>query len=354
MHLLANHRSFQHMHAFENSVEIQSSLEAALKGAGLTPSPLSVCKNGPEKLELRIENIGKKTLLPIYWTLHPKRAAFADPEKRRAFAGLYLAPKIAEPLAKDLREWGINHADLNGRMFIRRNSLFIDRDPKGTAFKNPESDLKLFTAKASRIPRVLLYRKSKTWTQNELRTITRTSPGFVSRILNALESAGYIRKDAPGSRAGPARYSVSDFDQLLDAWVHADDFRKRVSVYEYSILSNDPDQIASETRDAIGTQDIAFTQWFAAWQRQPHATPSIVSGYVKKDVPQRFELGRRVDAGGNLWLLVPKDEGVFQSTQIVRDFLCASDAQIYLDLAKAGLRGPEAAAELRKSERFAQ
>jgi hypothetical protein len=65
-------------------------------------------------------------------------------------------------------------------------------------------------------------------------------------------------------------------------------------------------------------------------------------------------LGRRVsDGSGRLRLVLPKDRGVLNPTQTVGDFRLVSDVQIYLDLLRAGLRGDEQAAELRKWVDFA-
>ena len=50
---------------------------------------------------------------------------------------------------------------------------------------------------------------------------------------------------------------------------------------------------------------------------------------------------------------MPKDEGLLRETQTVDDFTLAADAQIHLDLLRAGLRGNEQAAELRKWPDFA-
>jgi hypothetical protein len=58
--------------------------------------------------------------------------------------------------------------------------------------------------------------------------------------------------------------------------------------------------------------------------------------------------------GGTLWLVVPKDDGVFRETQRVGEFTLACDAQIYLDLLRAGLRGPEQAKALREWEGFSR
>ena len=56
--------------------------------------------------------------------------------------------------------------------------------------------------------------------------------------------------------------------------------------------------------------------------------------------------------GGKLWLHVPDDEGVFTETQTRSELTLATDAQIYLDLQRTGLRGPDAAIVLRDWEGF--
>jgi len=61
---------------------------------------------------------------------------------------------------------------------------------------------------------------------------------------------------------------------------------------------------------------------------------------------------RPVNEGGKLWLHVPDDEGVLSETQQCRDLTLVSDAQIYIDLQRTGLRGPEAATSLLEWEGF--
>jgi hypothetical protein len=61
---------------------------------------------------------------------------------------------------------------------------------------------------------------------------------------------------------------------------------------------------------------------------------------------------RPVTDAGKVWLLVPDDEGVFLETLNAQGLPLATDAQIYLDLQKTGLRGPDQAAALRNWEGF--
>jgi len=61
---------------------------------------------------------------------------------------------------------------------------------------------------------------------------------------------------------------------------------------------------------------------------------------------------RPVRDAGKVCLFSAADEGIFQETRIVDGLPLVSDAQIFLDLQKTGLRGPEAAAALRDWDGF--
>jgi len=337
-------------------------LEDALNIESLHPTSLRVGKRANGALEVRVDVPGgQKQVLPVLWTDSPSRKIFAERDERVTsdglfqgldFEQLYVAADIAKPLAADLRRWRVNHADLNGRLFLAGDGYYIAREPLITKHRNPVSEPSLFTAKASRIVRFILSWRSTLWTQDELIAYTQTSRGYVSRILGTLIDGGYVEKTRYSGRQ--ASYRLKDFDRLLDAWVREDNLLKRVRRVEYSVLASDPMEIASQVRDALQGSPFFFTQWIAAWLRKPYTTPPIVSLYAPEDVASRFELGREVSSGGNLWLLVPEDIGVFQGNQSVDDFPLVCDPQIYLDLIGSGLRGPEAADALREWEGFAK
>jgi hypothetical protein len=100
---------------------------------------------------------------------------------------------------------------------------------------------------------------------------------------------------------------------------------------------------------------LAFTQWSAAWTRHPYTEPAVCSAYVDRplEAVALDELGLRpVSEGGKLWLHTPDDEGLFTETQHRGGLTLVSDAQIYLDLQRSGLRGPDAASALREWEGF--
>jgi Transcriptional regulator, AbiEi antitoxin, Type IV TA system len=139
--------------------------------------------------------------------------------------------------------------------------------------------------------------------------------------------------------------------------VAADQWKARTDIQEYSLLLTDPAEVAKSLRDFFGERRHAFTQWFAGWLRHPYTAPQIVTAYVddfpnQKGIEEQL-LARPVDEGGRLWLVRPKDPGVFLRSQSVQGFTLVSDLQIYLDLLAAGRRGDEQAAELRKWPDFA-
>jgi len=56
--------------------------------------------------------------------------------------------------------------------------------------------------------------------------------------------------------------------------------------------------------------------------------------------------------GGKIWIAIPRDDGVFRNIQLLPGLPLVSDAQIYLDLIHAGLRGPDQAKALRQWKGF--
>jgi hypothetical protein len=296
---------------------------------------------GREKLHL--------TLRPI---LHPTRRLLR--EDRIDGAELLACPHIPEPLALDLRHAGVAHVDLNGRLFLRTPNGLIDIRPGEIRFRSPRKGPDPFSPKAARIVRSLLCLRDGVTTQEELAEQTGTSRALVSQVLGRLAEDDLIRQLSTSGPENPAHYQLADFDRLLSAWERVDRWQSRVTVHEYSVLSNRPEDIARKVIDSVGKESVAFTQWFAAWLRRPHTTPPVISAYVKKRHVLEIIAARRVTSGGNLWLIVPEDEGVWQKGREIGDFPVVSDVQIYLDLLQVGLRGPETAAELRKWEDFAR
>jgi len=302
--------------------------------------------------EFRIEAGHRKFFLRTRPILHPSRKLLK--EERRVDSDLLLCPHIPEPLASDLRQAGISHADLNGRLFIQSADFLLDRRPTETRFRNPRTGPDPFSPKASRIVRTLLNHRDSAFTQEELELRTGVSRTIISQVLARLEDEDFVKQLSRSGRRTPAQYQLAEFDHLLDLWKATDDWRKRTTIHQFSVLSNRPEEIAQKVIDSLGVEGVAFTQWFAAWLRRPHTIPAVVSAYVNQRKFLEIIPARKVNTGGNLWLIIPEDDGVLLGTQESQDFPLVSDVQIYLDLLQVEQRGPEQAAELRAWDRFAR
>ncbi len=306
------------------------------------------------RAELRFEAEHQKHILEVWPRLNPSRQLLQPKTGAGGKAVLLLCPHLPDALAADLRSAGINHADLNGRLFIKTPSFLLDRSPKSKTYRNPGAELNPFTLKSSRVVRVLLSHREQEWTQADLETNTGISRALVSLTLTDLIEREQVEQTRAGSRHVAALYRVKDFGRLLEAWSAADNWHKRTSIRQYSALTGNLGELAETARDALGAENVFFTQWFAAHLRHPYTTPPLVSVYLKRKPPVEITWARPVNSGGNLWLITPKDEGVFQETQSVSGFKLVSDIQIYLDLLQVSQRGPEQAQALRDWEGFAK
>jgi hypothetical protein len=175
------------------------------------------------------------------------------------------------------------------------------------------------------------------------------SLGLVSKVRAKLLEERLAEETPDGIR-------ITKPDAVLDDWAAADRWEERTSVRDYSLLVSDPAEIASKVHGLLGAKRHSFTQWFGAFLRRPYTLPVVTTVYVS-EFPDDEELkenlqARRVDGGGRLRLVRPKDEGVFDHVRPIQDLPVVSDVQLYLDLLRAGLRGDEAAEELRKADDF--
>ncbi|HEV2330101.1 MAG TPA: hypothetical protein VGY56_15065 [Verrucomicrobiae bacterium] len=265
--------------------------------------------------------------------------------------GILFAPFISEESAKLCSDAGIGYADLAGNARLAFDRIFIETRSAENPFRERRETRSLFAKRATRVLRVLLQGPLRPWRVTELAESARVSLGWVSAVRQQLLAHEWAAEEPGGLR-------VTKPGAVLDAWVKADDWKKRTSTHEYSVLHPDPLELAEKLKDALQDEPPVFTQWFAGWLRHAYATPVVVTAYVRRFPDEALIkdklLGRRVSTGGGgLRLILPKDEGVLHPIQNLRGFQLVSDVQIYLDLQGAGLRGEEQAEEIRRWPDFA-
>lgn len=269
-----------------------------------------------------------------------------------ALRPLIVTPELSSRIVNACKEFGIAAIDLNGRTWLRAPGLLVDRRPlPGRSFSYELEPRNIFVGKSARIVRCLLTDRDRTWTQAEIIPRTKASTGLVSRIVQHLISQGFVKK------ISAREFRLRDWHGLLDQWAESDHFSKRTRTTAYAGYLGSPEDLARILQQWAAAENVplAFTQWIAAWARHPYTEPVVCSAYVERlpDAATLEQLGlRSITEGGKLWLHVPDDEGILTETQTINDLTLVTDAQIYLDLQRTGLRGPDAAAALREWEGF--
>lgn len=297
------------------------------------------------RLELKLD--GRRLIFEVEFQLAPgAREVDRLAERSRSRPLLLVAATLSDTLVNHCRKRGVSCLDLNGRVWVRAEGILVDRYPAEARRFRPATPVPdIFQPKSSRLARAMLSQPERDWSQTELVARTGLSPGLVSRLVRHLVNEGLINRQERTLR-------LVQPEGLLDAWAAQDDWAKRTTIRQYSLLEADPEKVGLLlVRHLSPAAPLVFTQWFAANLRHPYTAPPVVSAYVE-DHPSEDLLrsirARPVSEGGTLWLAVPNDEGVFRETQRVGRFTLACDAQIYLDLLRVGLRGPDQAKALRE------
>ena len=311
------------------------------------PAPTSPLNSGID-LWLHAEVDARPILFAVQCKLHPTVRELERLKQQVGNASPLLATvRLPKTLFDRCRELGISCLDVNGYLYLRQPGLIVDWEHPERKFRTSKPQLDLFSGKSSRLARTLLSFPGRKWKQHDLVEFTNCSAGLISRLIREYTAFGWVE----GSWGD---WTLTQSDALLDAWAAGDDWKKRGTLRQYSALERDPDQLAKRFLE-FSHNRIAFTQWFAATQRHPYTELPVVSAYCH-EFPDKNVINvlglREVPNGGRLWLIVPRDEGIFQATQIRNGFPLVSDVQIYLDLLQVGLRGPDAARALREWEGF--
>ena len=317
----------------------------------LTPEVLSPDVNHSDHLKLEFDG-ATFTFHPFY-TLKPSLPWLENlPIQPSSHLPVVVTPELSPRVLAICKEREIAAIDLNGRAWLRAPGLLVDRRAlPGRSFSYELEPRNIFLGKSARIVRCLLTDRDRIWTQAEIVPRTKASAGLVSRIVQHLICQGFVEKIAA------REYRLRDWKALIEEWAQTDRFPKRARTTAYAGFIGPAQELAPRLQLWATAEKVplAFTQWTAAWARHPYTEPAICSAYVSRlpDSGTLEHLGLRpVAEGGKLWLHEPDDEGVLSETQQRNNLTLVSDAQIYIDLQRTGLRGPEAATSLLEWEGF--
>lgn len=290
-------------------------------------------------LLLEFKSVGE----PRYLAQAITRLVLAARKTPRSYA-VVVAPYIGPEGRRLCREAGVGYFDLTGNAFLSFDGVYVERQSAGRPARAKARLRRLFSLRSSRILRVLLEHRDVDWTLSRLASEASVSLRTAHLVVHALDEKAFVERRRAAIRlVKPAA--------LLDLWAenYRVDEHRRQSFYTF--IRNPKElgrRLAEEVARLRGRA--ALTLHAGAALVAPFVRSAELHAYVSADVEklvEKLDL-RRVDAGANVHLLEPRDEGVFYATQTIERIPVVCNTQLYLDLANYPARGREQAAELRR------
>ncbi|MCU0672309.1 MAG: type IV toxin-antitoxin system AbiEi family antitoxin [Myxococcota bacterium] len=264
---------------------------------------------------------------------------------RRAAVPLVVVPFMTPAARSACERAAASWLDLSGNAHITAPGLRVVLDGKPNAFRKRGRPSSVFAPKSARIARWLLMHPKEALTQQDLATRTDVSEGLVSRVISRLEDQQLVSRE-------DGRVRLLQPELLLDAWRDEHRFAKN-DIVRGHVAARSGDALTrfvAETLSDAGVRHAA-TGLSAAWQLTHFAGFRIATFYLESELDPELEarMGFRDEPrGANLWLVLPKDVGVFDGSEERDGVRCVHPVQVVLDLAEHPERAAEAAERVRK------
>lgn len=324
-------------------------LEKILEDGGLGKGEYEQPVHSQLDAVYRLPRQGVRFAIEVKQSLQPyqleKLSSRRDPRADGEFL-LLVVPRVPRSVLSKCEELGLLVLDEEGNGHLRVPGLYYHRyAPSKNGSSAPGARRSsVFSSKASRLVRAMLSDYPKQWNQARLAKQTGVTPGYVSKVVNRMVAEDYLRRDGD-------RLYVVNADRLLDDWAASYRFdRHRRS--RFAIAMGDYLQGLRKFQQEMRKQSIrfAFTGWSAAYLRSPYGIPDSIVAYVDHlDKSVALKSLHPVDSKGNVLLLLPHDEGVFQFPEPEEPGDCVADVQCYLDLLGMPGRAPDQAQAVRES-----
>jgi hypothetical protein len=261
----------------------------------------------------------------------------AGTARRRDAVGMLVAPYISERVAELCAAAGIGTIDLSGNVRLAFGTVFIHRSGCENRFGEARERRSVFSSKAARVVRLLLERPSEAWQVQALSKATGVSIGQVSMVKRSLASMDWL--------AIGAGVRLSRPEETLRAWARTTTkFEvERVECYGGEPAAEIERRVGEATRAAGGRSAVCGLS--AAWRWAPMVKPLRWTAYVDADLRTVMSGAglKEVESGGNVVLVRPRDEGVFQEAVTESGMPRVGAVQAFVECASAGGRGEEAA-----------
>ena len=258
---------------------------------------------------------------------------------------LVAVPFMGETGRKVCREKGVSYLDLCGNAHVQASGLLLYVEGRPNKFSSRGRPASVFAPRSSRVARILLRDPHHWWKQRDLAKESGLGRGYISRIVRRLEEDGLI------DGGEKQRIRPRDAGELLDAWRSEYSFDKHDALVGH-VTARTGEELTGKVAKALehcameyavtGLAGAALLAPFAAYRR----VTVFVKGKAQEELLQSFKF-RPEERGANLWIVRPKDDGVFWDSRRVEGIQCASPLQVYIDLKDMPERAKEAAEHLR-------
>ena len=251
---------------------------------------------------------------------------------------LLVAPWLSRRTQELLAQQDVNYLDLTGNALISLSNppLFIKTDG---ASRNPrpqrQGPARLRGPKAGRLIRFLLDTRPP-YTASELAKATQLTPGYVSRLLDALYAEALIERPARGA------VEAVDVANLVRRWAESYEvFRSNQT--ESWIAPRGPKELLEKLKVSRPKESrFIVSGSFAAAAMAPVTAPALLIGYCD----QPGSLARELDLlpsqeGANVILMKPYDPVVWERAPFHGGLTYASPPQVAVDCLTGNGRMPE-------------
>lgn len=257
--------------------------------------------------------------------------------------GIFMAPYISPRTAQICAESEIGFIDFAGNCRISFDQIYIRIEGNKNATAEKRNLRSLYSPKAERILRVLLFSPNRKWKMHELSEEADVSIGLVHNVISLMKDREWAKETKSQGM------SISDFDALLNEWSRVYSVRKPKSE-DYFFLG-DVDLVEREIASLCKSISVnyAFTGLSAASRYAPFVRYQRVDCYLDAAPNSITSIGlKRVPVGANVRIILPYDKGVFYGNQALNGINIVSPIQNYLDLKAEGGRAEEGAEFLRE------
>lgn len=314
--------------------------------AWVTPSGLRV----DLAVDVRAGRTRALLLLEVKSSGEPRLALAACAQLRRTtreVRGAYpvfCAPFVTESSRRLLVEEGVGYLDLSGNAHLRFGSVLIDRVGASPPIPKRRGVKELLAPKATRVLRALLLDPGRPAGLTEIARRCRMSPAGVFLVARLLEDKGFVERDRE------RRVVLTRPRELLALWAQSWSI-ERNGVARYFSLARFPEELIDQIGALARREGLPYALTL-------HAGASLVAPFVRfNDVwfyapgdplpwVEGLEL-KPAEAGANVFLMEPYDEGALDGARQVRGKTVVSDVQLYVDLYNFPARGREQAEALR-------